>query len=86
MIRTPPAAVGEKNTTEPSTSTFDSRPSTFPMLSGPQVAQIVYGVVGVICAFVLYDRLMAGEWVIALWPALILVWCVYRLLDMDDRE
>lgn len=56
------------------------------MLSGPQVAQTVYGVIGVICAFVLYDRLMAGEWAIAIWPAVILTWCVYRLLDMGDED
>jgi hypothetical protein len=56
------------------------------MLSGPQVAQIVYGVIAVICTFVLYDRLMASEWGTALWPALILGWCVYRLLDVGEEE
>jgi hypothetical protein len=56
------------------------------MPSGPQVAKIVYGVVGVLCAYIVTDRLVAAEWSSALWPAVILAWCVYRLLDMQDDE
>lgn len=56
------------------------------MLSGPQVAKIVYGLVGVMSAFFLFERLTAAEWSTALWPGLILAWCVYRLLDMEDEE
>jgi uncharacterized membrane protein YeaQ/YmgE (transglycosylase-associated protein family) len=54
------------------------------MLSSPQIVQIIYGVVGVLAAFFIYSRLMAGEWLSAVFPALILAWCVYRL--SEDRE
>ena len=43
-------------------------------------------IIAVLCAFILYDRLMAGKWDVAIWPALLLGWCVYRLLDFADEE
>jgi hypothetical protein len=55
-------------------------------MSGTQVAQLIYAVIAILATFVTVQRLMGGDWMAASWTGLIVAFCVYRLISMQDRE
>lgn len=55
-------------------------------MSGQQVAKLIFGLVAVVASFITADRVSSGDYVAALWPGLIVGFCVWRLWVMMDAE
>lgn len=55
-------------------------------MSGQQVAKLIFGLIAVFATFVTANRLTEGNYVEALWPGLIVGFCVWRLWVMMDNE
>jgi hypothetical protein len=48
-----------------------------------QVFKAIYAGLAIFGTYLTATRLMAGDWVAALWPLAIVAFCVYRLFTMD---
>ena len=51
-----------------------------------QVFKAIYAGLAIFGTYLTASRLMAGDWVPALWPLAIVAFCVYRLFTMDSRD
>ena len=51
-----------------------------------QVFKVIYAGLAIFGTYLTATRLMAGDWVPALWPLAIVAFCVYRLFTMDARD
>jgi hypothetical protein len=49
-----------------------------------QIFKIIYAAIAIFATYLSASRLLAGDWVAALWPLLIVAFCVYRLMTIDD--
>ena len=49
-----------------------------------QIFKIIYASIAIFGTYLTATRLMAGDWGAALWPLLIVAFCVYRLFTMDS--
>jgi hypothetical protein len=45
----------------------------------------IYAAIAIFGTYLSATRLMAGDWGAALWPLLIVAFCVYRLFTMDEE-
>ena len=48
-------------------------------MSTSQIFQTIYVLIAIFAVSLTVVRLLAGDWLAALWPALIAAFCVYRL-------
>jgi uncharacterized membrane protein YjjP (DUF1212 family) len=55
-------------------------------MSGPLIFQTIYALIAIFGASLTVVRLQSGDWVAALWPALIAAFCVYRLFTVTEEE
>lgn len=55
-------------------------------MSGPLIFQTIYALIAIFGASLTVVRLQSGDWVAALWPALIAAFCVYRLFTVMEEE
>ena len=58
-------------------------------MSRDQIFKTIYAALAIFSTYLTATRLMAGDWVAALWPLAIVAFCVYRLFTMDssgDRQ
>lgn len=53
-------------------------------MSRDQIFKIIYAAIAIFGTYLMGIRLMAGDWVAALWPLAIVAFCVYRLFTMDS--
>jgi hypothetical protein len=51
-----------------------------------QIFKAIYAGLAIFGTYLTATRLMAGDWVAALWPLAIVLFCVYRLFTMDRRD
>jgi len=54
-------------------------------MSSTQIFRIIYALIAIFSASLTVLRLRAGDWLAALWPALIAAFCIYRLLTVGDE-
>ena len=55
-------------------------------MSSSLIFRIIYALIALLGASLTVVRLRAGDWVAALWPALIAAFCVYRLFSFSESE
>jgi len=55
-------------------------------MSSSLIFQLVYAFIGIFGAFLMGARLWAGDWLGALLPAVVAIFCVYRLFTFSDSE
>lgn len=55
-------------------------------MSSSLIFRIIYALIALLGASLTVVRLRAGDWVGALWPALIAAFCVYRLFTFSESE
>jgi hypothetical protein len=53
-------------------------------MSTNQILKIIYAGVAVFGTYLSAARFLAGDWVSALWPLAIVLFCVYRLATIGD--
>jgi hypothetical protein len=53
-------------------------------MSQDQIFKIIYAAVAIFGTYLTMDRLLMGDWLAALWPLVIVAFCVYRILTMDS--
>jgi hypothetical protein len=53
-------------------------------MSSIQIYKTIYAAIAIFGTYLTATRLMAGDWVAALWPLAIVAFCVYRLFTMDN--
>jgi hypothetical protein len=51
-----------------------------------QVFKAIYAGLALFGTYLTATRMMAGDWVAALWPLAVVAFCVYRLFTMDARD
>jgi len=51
-----------------------------------QIFKTIYAGIAIFGTYLTATRLLAGDWVPALWPLAIVALCVYRLFTMDEQE
>jgi len=49
-----------------------------------QVFKLIYAGLAIFATYLSGVRFMAGDWVSALWPLIIVAFCVYRLATIDE--
>lgn len=49
-----------------------------------QIFKIIYAGLAIFATYLSAVRLMAGDWIAALWPLIIVAFCVYRLMTIDE--
>ena len=54
-------------------------------MSSTQIFQVIYALIAIFGASLTVIRLQAGDWLSALWPALIAGFCVYRLFTVTEE-
>ncbi len=54
-------------------------------MSSTQIFQVIYALIAIFGASLTVIRLQAGDWLAALWPALIAGFCVYRLFSVTEE-
>ncbi len=52
-------------------------------MSRDQIFKIIYAAIAIFGTYLTVIRLLAGDWVAALWPLAIVAFCAYRLVTMD---
>ncbi|WP_199774208.1 hypothetical protein [Salinibacter altiplanensis] len=52
-------------------------------MSSSQIFQAIYALIAIFSASLTVLRLQAGDWMAALWPALIAGFCIYRLFTVS---
>ena len=52
-------------------------------MSADRIFKIIYASIAIFGSYLTVTRLLAGDWVAALWPLVIVAFCVYRLFTMD---
>jgi len=52
-------------------------------MSRDQIFKIIYAALAIFGTYLTGTRLLAGDWLAALWPLAIVAFCVYRLFTMD---
>ena len=52
-------------------------------MSRHRIFKIIYAGIGLFGTYLLGHRLLAGDWLAALIPLVVVVLCVYRLLTME---
>ncbi len=55
-------------------------------MSSSLIFQTIYALIGIFGVSLTVVRLRGGDWIAALWPALIAAFCVYRLLTITEEE
>jgi uncharacterized membrane protein YjjP (DUF1212 family) len=55
-------------------------------MSSRQIFQTIYALIAIFSASLTVLRLRAGDWLAALWPALIAGFCIYRLFTVAEEE
>jgi hypothetical protein len=55
-------------------------------MSSSLIFRIIYAFIAILGASLTVVRLRAGDWLAALWPALIAAFCVYRLFTFSESE
>ena len=55
-------------------------------MSSSLIFQTIYALIALFGTSLTVVRLRAGDWLDALWPALIAAFCVYRLYTISDSE
>ncbi|MFB6098763.1 MAG: hypothetical protein ABEK84_06580 [Salinibacter sp.] len=55
-------------------------------MSTSLIFRTIYALIAIFGVSLTVVRLRAGDWLDALWPALIAAFCVYRLLSVSDSE
>jgi uncharacterized membrane protein YjjP (DUF1212 family) len=53
-------------------------------MSSSQIFQIIYALIAIFGVSLTVMRLQAGDWLPALWPALIAAFCIYRLFTVTE--
>lgn len=54
-------------------------------MSSSLIFQVIYALIAIFAASLTVFRLRDGDWLAALWPALIAAFCIYRLFSFDDE-
>ena len=69
-------------------STLIVYPLPFPIrgMSSSLIFRIIYALIAILGASLTVVRLRAGDWLAALWPALIAAFCIYRLFTFSESE
>jgi hypothetical protein len=49
-----------------------------------RIFKFIYAGIAIFGSYLFVSRLLTGDWVSALWPFIIVAFCVYRLLTIDD--
>ncbi len=49
-----------------------------------QIFKLIYAGIAIFATYLCVVRLMAGDWVAGLWPLIIVAFCVYRLVTIDE--
>jgi hypothetical protein len=55
-------------------------------MSSSLIFQTIYALIAIFGVSLTVIRLRAGNWIAALWPALIAAFCVYRLFTITEEE
>jgi hypothetical protein len=53
-------------------------------MSNPLIFRTIYALIAILGTSLTVVRLRAGDWLDALWPILIVAFCVYRLYTISD--
>ena len=54
--------------------------------SSTRIFQVIYALIAIFGSSLTVIRLQAGDWIAALWPALIAAFCIYRLFTVTEPE
>ncbi len=54
-------------------------------MNSDQVLKTIYTGIAIFGTYLTTTRVLAGDWIAALWPLAIVAFCVYRLLTMDEE-
>ncbi|MFB6230250.1 MAG: hypothetical protein ABEL04_03755 [Salinibacter sp.] len=54
-------------------------------MSDSTIFQVIYALIAIFGMYLTVIRLLEGAWMLALWPAAIAAFCVYRLLPAIDH-
>jgi hypothetical protein len=55
-------------------------------MSSSLIFRIIYAFIAILGASLTVVRLRAGDWLAALWPALIAAFCIYRFFTFSESE
>ncbi|GEM_PF-1912711 len=55
-------------------------------MSSSRIFQIIYALIAILGSSLTVVRLQEGDWLAALWPALIAAFCIYRLFTITEDE
>lgn len=51
-----------------------------------QLSRVLYGAVAVFALYFTVARVVVGHWFSAVWPLIIVAFCVYRLATIEESE